>query len=78
MTKSSREYKRIDDKFVYIVDMDFGGKSVTNDAEAVCAEIAKEYPNHRIIYRDSDCEWSEMVHNKGQFILFAEYEAWVT
>jgi len=55
---------------VFIVDHD-GPLSVTNDAEAVCAELNEEYPGRRIIYRDTDGNWDELVHENGRFIKFA-------
>lgn len=55
---------------VWIVDEDRGARSVTNDAEAVCAALQKSYPNHRIIYRDSSGAWDELAHDRGWFIGF--------
>lgn len=52
---------------VWIIDDDLGGRSVTNDAEAVCKEMHGRYPHHRIIYRDSDGRWDELVHRSGLF-----------
>lgn len=45
--------------------------SVTNDAEAVCAACHAQYPNHRIIYRDTEGKWDELVHEAGVFKRFA-------
>jgi len=55
---------------VWIRDQDCGSKSVTNDAEAVCAILHRSYPNHRIIYRDSSGDWDELAHDRGWFIGF--------
>ncbi len=41
--------------------------SVTNDAEAVCKAVHAKYPNHRIIYCDTDGKWDELLHNAGVF-----------
>jgi hypothetical protein len=47
--------------------------SVTNDAEAVVADL---YGNGslnegiRLIYQDSDGIWDELVHEKGAFVAF--------
>jgi hypothetical protein len=57
---------------VFIVDLDVG-KSITNDAENVVEQVAKEYPGHRIIYRDTQGQWDELVHNDGEFVGFAPY-----
>lgn len=45
--------------------------SVTNDAEAVCAELHAQWPNHRIIYRDTEGKWDELLHKAGAFTGFA-------
>lgn len=55
---------------VWIVDLDAGRRSVTNDAEAVCTLLQRSYPNHRIIYRDSSGDWDELAHDRGWFIGF--------
>ena len=58
---------------VWIVDMcdQHGSLSVTNDAEAVCKNLHPRYPHHRIIYRDTDGRWDEIVHDAGVFKGFA-------
>jgi hypothetical protein len=58
---------------VYIVDLAnvCGTTSVTNDAENVVSNIAREYGNMRIFYRDTDGQWDELVHDNGKFIRFA-------
>jgi hypothetical protein len=52
--------------FVLVEDLD-RGMSVTNDAEAVVAALAKEAPlaGRRILYRDSEGRWDEIVHGDG-------------
>jgi hypothetical protein len=47
--------------------------SVTNDAEYVVAEVVKQCGNKtaRVIYRDSDGRWDELVHDNGVFVRFA-------
>ena len=59
-----------DRKIVWIVDLNVG-KSVTNDAEKVCEELNRQYPLHRIIYRDSDKNWDELVHLDWTFNHYA-------
>ena len=56
---------------IWIVDLDDGGMSVTNDAESVVAQVVKEYGDKRIIYRDSDGRWDELRHINGVFIGYA-------
>ena len=74
MARSDYTVVRVDptQKIVWLVDNDSEGcKSVTNDAERVCAEIEKLYPGHRIIYRDSMGNWDEHVHHGGHFKHYA-------
>ena len=51
--------------------MNRGQISVTNDADAVVPEVAANYGDRRIIYRDSEGNWDELVHQDGRFICFA-------
>jgi len=44
--------------------------SVTNDAERVCQVINAQYPDFQIIYRDSNGDWDELVHEHGVFKRF--------
>ncbi len=46
---------------VFIVDLDRGGRSVTNDAERVWADVQAEYPGARLVYRDTMGRWDEIV-----------------
>ncbi len=74
MIRSDYTVVRVDpkQKIVWLVDNDSEGcKSVTNDAERVCAEIEKLHTGHRIIYRDSDGNWDELVHLGGHFNHYA-------
>lgn len=73
MNRSVFQVVRIEPDRVFIVDMDDGGLSVTNDAEAVCEQLHRTYGNRRIIYRDSDHRWDELVHKAGRFQGFAPY-----
>lgn len=45
--------------------------SVTNDAEAVTAEVVAKFGDHRIAYRDTDGQWDELRHSAGDFQGFA-------
>ncbi len=58
---------------VFIVDLDNGGCSVTNDAEAVVSSILAQHPGKRIVYRDSDGYWDELTHDGQKFTGFAVY-----
>jgi len=64
------EVVKVTDEMVWIRDLD-AGRSVTNDAERVCDELAIEYGNRRIVYRDTDGNWDELVHEHGKFLSFA-------
>lgn len=55
---------------VHLEDLD-NGRSVTNTAEEVVAEVFNAYPNRRIIYLDTMGCWGELVHNHGIFTGFA-------
>ena len=59
-------------RIVFLIDDD-GDVSVTNDAEAVVAEVNSRYPGYRIVYRDTMFNWDELVHDNGRFTGFAPY-----
>lgn len=48
--------------------------SVTNDAERVVTECLAKYGERRIIYRDSDGQWGELLHTGIQFRGFGPYD----
>lgn len=52
---------------VFLID-DKQGRSLTNMAESICRRFSKFA---RIIYRDTDNRWDEMVHDQGTFRDFA-------
>lgn len=55
---------------VWIVDLKTG-ISVTNDAEAVVAHLARHYgASRRIFYRDTIDRWDELEHDYGIFTRF--------
>jgi hypothetical protein len=55
------------EKLVWIVDEDAGGRSVTNDAEAVVAKLEADFPGYRFFYRDSMGRWDELEHEGARF-----------
>lgn len=63
----------ITDDVVFIHDMClmYQRMSVTNDAENVVREVYITYGNKRIMYRDTDGQWDELVHANGVFVTFA-------
>lgn len=59
----------VEKQIVFIVDLN-GDKSVTNDAEAVVAKLHSVFPGYRIVYRDTQNDWDELVHRNGTFVTF--------
>ena len=59
--------KKTDKYYVFIIDLDLGNISVTNDAENVVQELAKRYPGKRIFYRDSMGRVDELLVKKDRF-----------
>ena len=76
-------------EFVFVID-DFNinntnpSMSLTNDVENVVEYLAKEghlsvYNDincRRIVYRDTEGCWDEIVHENGKFVKFASYEGY--
>jgi hypothetical protein len=68
---------------VLIIDLDDGATTVTNDAEAVVAGILELYPQpaehsdkpRRIVYRDTEGDWSELLHDGTKFTGYAAITA---
>jgi hypothetical protein len=54
---------------VFIVDLD-GFRPIHEDATNVARFLHITHPGKRIIYRDQDGEWGEMIHNAGTFLGF--------
>jgi hypothetical protein len=60
-------------EIVFIEDDNRDGMSVTNAAEAVCRQCFADYGARRIVYKDSEGRWDELVHERGRFIRFAPF-----
>lgn len=58
---------KIESDKIFIVDLDCGNRSITNDAENVYADIKKIFPDHRLIYRDTMGRWDEIVQTPIDF-----------
>lgn len=58
------------DSVVWIEDLCYG-LSVTNDAENVVHDLQHDFPGYRVIYRDTDGRWDELLHARGRFLGFA-------
>lgn len=61
---------RVSAQVVWIVDED-GDMSVTNDAEQVVRTLVQRYGERRIVYRDSDGAWDELLHRGERFTGYA-------
>lgn len=65
------EVVRITPQVVYIIDTGHTGhRSVTNDVERVCEVMFLTYGNRRVIYKDTQDRWDEIVHDHGVFKQF--------
>ena len=60
MKHADFEIVRVESDRIFIVDLDLGSRSVTNDAEWVYTVLTKTFPNKRVIYRDSMKNWGEL------------------
>jgi hypothetical protein len=67
--KMSFTIQTITTNWIFIEDTG-SGVSVTNDAEGVCDHLVFYHGNKRIMYRDSDGTWDELVHDHGIFKRF--------
>lgn len=68
MTRADYDY-RIWDATMYIIDLDLGNKSLTNDIENVVAEIQDrtKQSGMPVVYRDSLGEWSHYYPETDSF-----------
>lgn len=70
LLRASYTVARVAPGFVFIVDQD-KGRSVTNDAAGVVAELHAQFGDARIIYRDTMGRWDELLHDGARFLDFA-------
>lgn len=74
--KSRSDYSVVEvtDTTIFIVDLNLGNKSVTNDAESVVEDLIRKYGSDKeIVYRDSQNHWDVLCHDGNEFIGFAPY-----
>lgn len=66
---------QIDKDRIFIIDLDLGNRSVTNDAEYVLGILQAHYPGKRVIYRDTMGTWDEITGNSlaAGFKAYKEY-----
>lgn len=73
-TRSDYEIVCVQEDKIFLVDLDLGNKSVTNDAEKVYIEIKRNFPGKRIIYRDTLGMWDEIIlGKKSSFVVDVDY-----
>ncbi len=65
----------LDDLLVVLIDLDHGGRTVTNDAYNVTKRLDQSIPGglkkRRIFYQDSSGRFDEITHHNGIFVRFA-------
>ena len=70
------DWVEVTDDIVFIRDTNRGRMSVTNDAEEVYRWINKvTYPGRRVVYQDSEGEWTEIV-GTGPYGLVITFKPW--
>lgn len=65
--------ENVTDDTVFIVDLDSGSVSVTNDAENVTRYLYERFGNRRFVYLDTMGNWDELEHRNGIFTGFRVY-----
>lgn len=76
MKKCKADYRFVEEtpEIVFIEDLNLGGKSITNDAEAVVETLLSYInPKLRIVYKDTCGMWNELLHDGKKFVDFAPY-----
>jgi hypothetical protein len=73
--RSDYDIVRVEHDRVFIIDLNLGNKSVTNDADLVYTELQNQWPNRRVIYKDSIGRWDEIVSQftRGDCVRFKPY-----
>lgn len=64
----------VTERVTYIIDLDLGGMSVTNDCERVYEWCKYHYPSKQVVYRDSMGRWDEMYRDPET--LYIEFKPW--
>ena len=65
MIRSSFSVVAENSECVFLKDNNVGKMSVTNDAESVYEWCQENYPNKRVVYKDSMNEWREIIPTKS-------------
>lgn len=76
MTKPVSDFHviQIDRDRVFLIDLDLGRRSVTNDADNVAVWVQQTYPGKRLIYRDSMGRWDEIALTSNNVVVFLPYD----
>lgn len=77
MIRSDYEIVCVEEDKIFLVDLDLGNRSVTNDAERVFEEINKNFPGRRIIYRDTLGHWDEIVLDRNGYIGTIDFSPYI-
>ena len=72
--RADYDIARVEHDRVFIIDIDVGNKSVTDDAEFVYNELQSKWPGRRVIYKDRIGEWSEMLAYPSDNVLGIEID----
>lgn len=72
MSRADYQIVAISGGIVFLVDLDRGGRSVTNAAEQVRSDVMAQHPGARVVYRDSMGRWDEILADAGG-VFFAPY-----
>jgi hypothetical protein len=72
MNSADFEIKYVDAELIFIIDLDLGNKSVTNDVENVLKKIDGIIGLHcrRLFYKDTMNRIDEIRHEMGRFVCF--------
>lgn len=60
------------DGIVFLADYD-GPKSMTNAAEHIVKWANEKWPGTRVVYRDTEGDWGELINADGEFVGFDDY-----
>ena len=77
ITKSDFMVVEVRNGIVFVIDLDLGNMSVTNDAENVWDYVQTNHPNNRLVYRDSMYQWDEIVVNQRGRVDFIPYGGYI-
>lgn len=73
--KSNFDIIKVTGNTVFLIDnaLVMHTMSVTNDAEAVVKYINEKCPRKRVVYKDTEGHWDELIHENGEFKEFRPY-----